>query len=81
MRRKLNMACVAALLAMSGAQAQVAQKAIGKLVPTTIIPLGKTADWVEVTTDAVWVGSTGPNAVHRIDPLTNRIAAAYELPG
>ena len=86
MQNKLTLACVAAMLAMSGAQTQaqvpqVAQKAIGKLVPTTIIPLGKTADWVEVTTDAVWVGSTGPNAVHRIDPLTNRIAAAYELPG
>lgn len=45
------------------------------------IKLGKTADWVAVTPDAVWVGSTGPNAVNRIDPATDRLAARIDLPG
>jgi len=82
MRQALNAISLAALLAFSvaGAQAQETQRAIGKLTPTIVLPLGKTADWVEITTDAVWVGSTGPNAVHRIDPLTNRVVAAFTLP-
>ena len=45
------------------------------------IHLGKTADWVAVGTDSVWVGSTGPNAVHRIDPSTNALVATVPLPG
>jgi streptogramin lyase len=45
------------------------------------IPLGQTADWVSVTSDAVWVGSTGPYAVHRIDPASNRVVATVVLPG
>jgi hypothetical protein len=36
---------------------------IVELVPTAVIHLGKTADWVAVTADAVWVGSTGPQTV------------------
>ncbi len=43
--------------------------------------LGKTADWVLPTRDAVWVGSTGPFAVHRIDPKSNREVATVDLPG
>jgi virginiamycin B lyase len=45
------------------------------------IKLGKTADWVAITTDAVWVASTGPFAVHRIDPKTNLLVASVQLSG
>jgi streptogramin lyase len=44
------------------------------------IPIAKTADWVAVTSDGVWVGSTGPYAVNEIDPHTNRLTQV-ELPG
>jgi virginiamycin B lyase len=54
---------------------------ISELKPTTLIQLGKTADWVAITADAVWVGSTGPFAVHRIDPSTNKLSATVELSG
>jgi virginiamycin B lyase len=54
---------------------------IGELKPEAIIHLGKTADWVAVTDDAVWVGSTGPFAVHRIDPKTNKLSKTVKLPG
>ena len=43
--------------------------------------LGKTADWVAITDAAVWVGSTGPYAVHAIDPATNQRVATVVLPG
>jgi streptogramin lyase len=56
-------------------------KPIAELQPTAVIQLGKTADWVAVAPDAVWVGSTGPNAVHRIDPKTNKLVATVELAG
>ncbi len=50
-----------------------------RLKRTAVIHLGKTADWVAVTPDAVWVGSTGPFAVHRIDPHTNTRVATVAL--
>lgn len=58
-----------------------ARRSIGELTPEATIHLGKTADWVAITADAVWVGSTGPFAVHRIDPKTNKLAASITLPG
>src|ERR1700729_3450293 len=58
-----------------------APRSITELKPTAVIRLGKTADWVALTADAVWVGSTGPNAVHRIDPRTNERVATVELAG
>jgi streptogramin lyase len=36
---------------------------------------------VAIGPDAVWVGSTGPDAVHRIDPKTNKLIATVELAG
>jgi streptogramin lyase len=45
------------------------------------IHLAKTADWVAITDAAVWVGSTGPNAVHAIDPASNQRVATIVLPG
>jgi virginiamycin B lyase len=61
--------------------AKAARRSIGELKPTAVIHLGKTADWVAITPDAVWVGSTGPFAVHRIDPKTNEAIASVTLPG
>jgi virginiamycin B lyase len=54
---------------------------ITTLQPVATVKIGKTADWVAVTADAVWVGSTGPNAVHHIDPRTNTETATVVLPG
>src|ERR1700722_10383300 len=54
---------------------------IAELAPVATIKLGKTADWVAITADAVWVASTGPFAVNRIDPKTNARVASVELPG
>jgi virginiamycin B lyase len=56
-------------------------RSITELKPTAVIQLGKTADWVAITPDAVWAGSTGPNAVHRIDPRTNKRVATVQLAG
>ena len=54
---------------------------IATLQPVATVKIGKTADWVAVTPDAVWVGSTTPNAVHHIDPLTNTEVATVAVPG
>jgi virginiamycin B lyase len=45
------------------------------------IKIGRTADWVAISPGAVWVGSTSPDAVNRIDPTTNRLVATVALPG
>jgi DNA-binding beta-propeller fold protein YncE len=58
-----------------------APRPIEELVPRATIRVGKTADWVAITEDAVWVGSTGPNAVSRIDPRTNTLVATVPVPG
>ncbi len=58
-----------------------APRPIGELRQTATLHLGKTADWVAITPDAVWVGSTGPFAVHRIDPKTNERVATVKLRG
>jgi virginiamycin B lyase len=57
------------------------ERSISGFKPVATIQVGKTADWVAITADAVWVGSTSPNAVHRIDPDTNREAASVSVPG
>lgn len=56
-------------------------RSIAELTPTATIYLGKTADWVAITPEAVWVGTTGPNAVQKIDPRTNTLVATVLLPG
>jgi virginiamycin B lyase len=76
----------AIFLSITGANAahgvnSITPRSIGELTPTAVIHLGKTADWVAITPDAVWVGTTGPYAVHRIDPKTNRRVASVQLPG
>jgi virginiamycin B lyase len=67
---------VAAHLSLPGVS-----RPISELHPTVVIGLGKTADWVAIAPNAVWVGSTGPDAVHRIDPNTNKLVATVELAG
>jgi virginiamycin B lyase len=49
--------------------------------PSVTIKIGGTADWVLVTEDAVWVASTQPFAILRIDPATNKIVARIRIPG
>ena len=43
--------------------------------------VGGTADWVLTTADAVWVASTKPNALQRIDPATNKVVSTVSLHG
>ena len=64
-----------------GADLRAVQGSMAELQPTATLHLGKTADWVAIAPDAVWVGSTGPYAVHRIDPRNNMEAARVALPG
>jgi virginiamycin B lyase len=74
---------LAVALACSEAPAclAAAQRPIEELKPLATFSLGKTADWVAITADAVWVASTGPFAVNRIDPKTNRQIASVKLSG
>jgi virginiamycin B lyase len=59
---------------------QELQVPFASLKPSTTIKVGGTADWVLVTDDAVWVSSTKPYSVQRIDPATNKIVAKVRLP-
>ena len=59
----------------------IARRSVGELKRTVVIHLGKTADWVAITPDGVWIGSTGPFAVHKIDPNTNTLVATVYLRG
>lgn len=80
------LAIVAALpLASTVANASDASKdirhSISELTPIAKIHLGRTADWVAITGDSVWVGTTGPDGVAQIDPRTNTLTATVPLPG
>lgn len=84
----LNLAAVALLASCSLASIAVpasggdsVQRSIDELKPIATLHLGKTADWVAVTPNAVWVGSTGPDAVSRIEPKTNTVTATVKLGG
>jgi virginiamycin B lyase len=80
-------------IALCGALAQSAERPAPKpgvkevqapytsLKPSATLKLGATADWVLITDDAVWAASTGPFALWRIDPQTNRIVVRVNLPG
>jgi virginiamycin B lyase len=57
------------------------QVPFASLKPSATIKIGGTADWVLITDDAVWVASTRPYAVQRIDPATNRILATVRVSG
>jgi virginiamycin B lyase len=51
------------------------------LKAVAVFKIGENADWVQVTDDAVWVASSKPASVHRIDPETNKEVAVIPLPG
>jgi virginiamycin B lyase len=51
------------------------------LKPEAKFKIGEDADWVQVTDDAVWVASSNPASVHRIDPKTNKEVAIVPVPG
>jgi len=75
-------ALVLAAMSFSAAPAPKAPQALfSALHPIAMLHLGKAADWVEPTEDAVWVGSREPFAVHRVDPVTNHVTATVVLPG
>jgi virginiamycin B lyase len=57
------------------------QVPFASIKPTATLKVGGTADWVLVTDNAVWVASTKPNAVLRIDPATNKIVATVKVSG
>jgi virginiamycin B lyase len=57
------------------------QVPFASLSPSATIKIGGTADWVLITNDAVWVASTKPYAVRRIDPATNRVVATIRVSG
>jgi virginiamycin B lyase len=68
-------------LPTAGETPQPIRRPIEELKVSMTLHLGKTADWVAVTDAAIWVGSTGPNAVHAVDPATNQRIATVVLPG
>ncbi len=57
------------------------QVPFASIKPTATLKVGGTADWVLVTDNSVWVASTKPNAVIRIDPSTNNIVATVKVSG
>jgi hypothetical protein len=57
------------------------QVPFASLKPEAIFKIGENADWVQITDDAVWVASSKPPSVHRIDPKTNKEVAVIPLPG
>jgi virginiamycin B lyase len=74
-------AALAIAIGSSAAASAPAPRPIQELTPAATIHLGKTADWVAITDDAVWAAAAGPFAVHRIDPETNQRVASVALPG
>lgn len=51
------------------------------LKPEAMFKIGEDADWIQITDDAVWVASSKPASVHRIDPRTNKEVAVVPMPG
>ena len=79
---------LAAVAQTAGSERDVAKPGIkevqvsfASLRPSATIKIGGTADWVLVTNDAVWIASTKPYAVIRINPRTNRIVATVAVSG
>jgi virginiamycin B lyase len=57
------------------------QVPFANLKPEAVFQIGKVADWVAITPDSVWVASSDPTSVQRIDPRTNRLVDKVALPG
>jgi len=81
-------ACQVALAQTSGTESKVprpgvkeVQVSFASLKSIAMFKVGRTADWVLVTNDAVWVATTKPNSVQRIDPATNKVVSKVSLSG
>jgi virginiamycin B lyase len=92
MKLKLLLAVLAAgqavLAQTTGPQSNVptptlkaVQVPFASLKSSATFEVGKTADWVLTTDNAVWVASTRPNSIQRIDPVTNKIVSTVVLAG
>src|SRR6266849_4054563 len=57
------------------------QRPYSLLEPSATFQIGGTADWVVITTDAVWVAGSKPFTLQRIDPATNKVTDVVDLPG
>jgi virginiamycin B lyase len=57
------------------------QVPFASLKSSATFKVGKTADWVLSTDSAVWVASTKPNSIQRIDPVTNKVVSTVVLAG
>jgi virginiamycin B lyase len=57
------------------------QVSFSSIKPEATFKIGENADWVEITDDAVWVASSKPASVHRIDPKSNKEVAVVPVPG
>jgi len=89
----LTVAVLAGTFAVVAAQTSSSERSAAKLglkevqvpfsslKPSATIKVGKTADLVLVTDDSVWVATTKPSAVRRIDPKTNRVVATVHVSG
>ena len=60
---------------------QEVQVPFASLKSVATFKVGGTADWVLTTADAVWVATTKPNAVQRIDPATDKVLSTVSLDG
>jgi hypothetical protein len=80
-RRAAGLSLWSLLSGVAAAAPANLSRPMSELQATVTLHLGKTADWVAITPDAVWVASTGPYAVHRIDPETNTEVATVMLAG
>ena len=76
----VGVGCAVGAAPMAKPAPQPAVRPMSDLKIAATIPIGKTADWVAITAQGVWVGSTGPFAVSEIDPATNHVTTV-ELPG
>lgn len=56
------------------------QASFTELKPAATIKIGGTADWVLITDNSVWVASTKPYAVLRVDPATNGVRSTIRIP-
>jgi streptogramin lyase len=75
-------ACQPVRAQTSGAEGKTPKPGVkADLKPAATVKVGKTADWVLVTGDAVWVASTKPYSVLRIDPATTKIVSKVSLSG
>jgi virginiamycin B lyase len=92
MKLKLLLAVLAAghvvLAQTSGTESNVPRRGVkevqvpfSSLKSAATFKVGETADWVLTTDDSVWVASTKPNAIQRIDPATNEVVSKVDLTG